>query len=254
MRGVSLSAFGLFRSNRPYTVYLGRRSLRHDAERRASRRAQHRARATSYRTVDLSLAKRFRAANKNFEGAHRSVQRSQHRQLRRVRRRVVVAVFRAADVGVSAAADSARGDWSGSDAMVGAGQRSPSVRRDGWTIAVAACSVLSRSSAVRAVQQIADRHRRPAPQPTGSRADVADADAAAAPGPESSSAPATSRSANGGTHGRDRAAARHDRRRCLHARRQRVPERIARELPGASIARGAASSGRTHPRRAITNT
>jgi hypothetical protein len=67
MRGVSLSAFGLFRSSRPYTVFWGddRYGTTQNDARPSGRNT---GRGDSYRTVDVSLAKRFRAANKNFEG------------------------------------------------------------------------------------------------------------------------------------------------------------------------------------------
>ncbi len=69
LRGVTLSAFGLFRSSRPYTITLGRRSLRHDAERRASRRDGTPAKGDTFQSVDLSLAKRFRVGEQEFRGA-----------------------------------------------------------------------------------------------------------------------------------------------------------------------------------------
>ena len=67
MRGVSLSAFGLFRSSRPYTVFWGddRNGTTQNDARPSGRNT---GKGDSYQTVDVSLAKRFRAANKNFEG------------------------------------------------------------------------------------------------------------------------------------------------------------------------------------------
>ena len=142
----------------PYTVIWG--DDRYGTSQNDARpgRTQHRRRATRTRTVDLSLAKRFRAANRNFEGRVEAFN-SQHRELRRIRRCVVVAVFRAAGVGVPAAADSARGASSGSDAIVGQARR-PSARRmrdesararSQWSCACCAPSAAS---------------RRPAPSPT----------------------------------------------------------------------------------------
>jgi hypothetical protein len=66
MRGVSLSAFGLFRSSRPYTVFWGddRNGTTQNDARPSGRNT---GKGDSYQTVDVSLAKRFRAANKNFE-------------------------------------------------------------------------------------------------------------------------------------------------------------------------------------------
>ena len=67
MRGVSLSAFGLFRSSRPYTVFWGddRYGTTQNDARPGGRNT---GKGDSYQTVDVSLAKRFRAANRNFEG------------------------------------------------------------------------------------------------------------------------------------------------------------------------------------------
>jgi hypothetical protein len=67
MRGVSVSAYGLFRSSRPYTVTWG--DDRYGTSQNDARPgARNTAEGDSYQSVDLSLAKRFRAANKNFEG------------------------------------------------------------------------------------------------------------------------------------------------------------------------------------------
>ena len=67
MRGVTLSAYGLFRSSRPFTITYG-----DDRYGTTQNNARPAARNTgvgdSYQTIDLSLAKRFRAANRNFEG------------------------------------------------------------------------------------------------------------------------------------------------------------------------------------------
>jgi hypothetical protein len=67
MRGVTLSAFGLFRSGRPFTITYGddRYGTTQNNARPAGRNTRQ---GDSFQSVDLSLAKRFRAANKNFEG------------------------------------------------------------------------------------------------------------------------------------------------------------------------------------------
>jgi hypothetical protein len=67
MRGVILSAYGLFRSSRPYTITWG-----DDRNGTSQNNARPGARNTgigdSFQSVDLSLAKRFRLANRTFEG------------------------------------------------------------------------------------------------------------------------------------------------------------------------------------------
>ena len=66
MKGVTLSAFGLFRSNRPYTVTWG--DDRYGTSQNDARPAgRNTAKGDTFQTLDLSLTKRFRAANKNFE-------------------------------------------------------------------------------------------------------------------------------------------------------------------------------------------
>jgi len=67
MKGVTLAAYGRFRSSRPYTVTWG--DDRYGTTQNDARPgARNTVNGDSYQSVDLSLAKRFRAANKNFEG------------------------------------------------------------------------------------------------------------------------------------------------------------------------------------------
>jgi hypothetical protein len=67
MRGVTFSAYGLFRSSRPFTITYG-----DDRYGTTQNNARPAARNTgvgdSYQTIDLSLSKRFRSAGRNFEG------------------------------------------------------------------------------------------------------------------------------------------------------------------------------------------
>jgi hypothetical protein len=67
MRGVTLSAFGLFRSSRPYTISFGDDRFG-TTQYNARPGARNTGIGDSYETIDISLAKRFRAANRNFEG------------------------------------------------------------------------------------------------------------------------------------------------------------------------------------------
>lgn len=67
MRGVTLSAYGLFRSSRPYTITYGD-DRNGTTQNNARPNDRNTGRGDSFQTVDLSIAKRFRAANRNFEG------------------------------------------------------------------------------------------------------------------------------------------------------------------------------------------
>jgi hypothetical protein len=67
MRGVTISAFGLFRSSRPYTISFGDDRFG-TTQYNARPGARNTGIGDSYQTIDISLAKRFRAANRNFEG------------------------------------------------------------------------------------------------------------------------------------------------------------------------------------------
>ena len=67
MHGVTLSAYGLFRSGRPYTITFGDDRFG-TTQNNARPGARNTGNGDSFQTVDLSLAKRFRAANRNFEG------------------------------------------------------------------------------------------------------------------------------------------------------------------------------------------
>jgi hypothetical protein len=67
MKGVTLSTTVVFRSNRPYTVTWGD-DRNGTTQINARPGGRNTGRGDSYRTVDVSLAKRFRAAGKNFEG------------------------------------------------------------------------------------------------------------------------------------------------------------------------------------------
>ena len=67
LRGVTLSVYGLFRSARPYTVTWG--DDRYGTSQNDARPGgRNTARGDAFTSVDASLAKRFRAANTNFEG------------------------------------------------------------------------------------------------------------------------------------------------------------------------------------------
>jgi outer membrane receptor protein involved in Fe transport len=66
MKGVTLSAFGLFRSNRPYTITWGDDRFG-TSQNDARPGGRNTAKGDGYQSVDLSLAKRFRAMNKNVE-------------------------------------------------------------------------------------------------------------------------------------------------------------------------------------------
>jgi hypothetical protein len=66
MKGVSLSVLGLFRSSKPYTVTWG--DDRYGTSQNDARPGgRNTAEGDSFQSVDASLSKRFRAANKNFE-------------------------------------------------------------------------------------------------------------------------------------------------------------------------------------------
>jgi hypothetical protein len=66
MKGVTLSAFGLFRSSRPYTVIWG--DDRYGTSQNNARPGRRNtANGDSYSSVDVSLAKRFRSGNKSVE-------------------------------------------------------------------------------------------------------------------------------------------------------------------------------------------
>jgi hypothetical protein len=67
MRGVTVSAYGLFRSSRPYTITFGddRYGTTQNNARPGGRNTGE---GDSFQSVDLSLAKRFRIANRTIEG------------------------------------------------------------------------------------------------------------------------------------------------------------------------------------------
>ncbi len=117
LNGLTLSGFGVFRSNRPYTVTWGddRNGTSQNDARPGG--AQHRQRRDLPDRRSVAREAVSRRANVD-RGPCRSVQRVQRDELRPVRRRAVVSVFRTAGDGVSAAADSAgsarevlRGRW-----------------------------------------------------------------------------------------------------------------------------------------------
>ena len=88
---------------------MGRRSQRHDAERRAAGRPQYRP-DRPYQNVDLALSRRFTRGTDGDRGAGRSVQRLQHRRTSMNTSARCLTALRAAGVGVSEPADAARGD------------------------------------------------------------------------------------------------------------------------------------------------
>jgi len=65
-KGVTLSAAGLFRSSRPYTITWGDDRFG-TSQNDARPGGRNTAKGDTFQTLDLSLAKRFRAAGKNFE-------------------------------------------------------------------------------------------------------------------------------------------------------------------------------------------
>ena len=66
MKNVSLSVYGLFRSSRPYTVIWG--DDRYGTSQNDARPGgRNTANGDSFHSIDVSIAKRFRAATKNFE-------------------------------------------------------------------------------------------------------------------------------------------------------------------------------------------
>jgi hypothetical protein len=67
MRGVTLSAYGLFRSRRPYTITWGD-DRNGTTQNNARPGARNTGNGDSFQSIDLSLAKRFRVANRTFEG------------------------------------------------------------------------------------------------------------------------------------------------------------------------------------------
>jgi hypothetical protein len=66
MRGVSFSAFGLFRSNRPYTTTWGDDHYG-TSQNDARPGGRNTAKGDTFQSLDVSLIKRFRAANMNVE-------------------------------------------------------------------------------------------------------------------------------------------------------------------------------------------
>jgi hypothetical protein len=66
MKGVSLSAYSVFRSNRPYTVTWGDDRFG-TTQNNARPGGRNTAKGDTYKTVDASLTKRFRVANTNVE-------------------------------------------------------------------------------------------------------------------------------------------------------------------------------------------
>jgi hypothetical protein len=67
LRGVTLSAYGLFRSSRPYTITWGD-DRNGTTQNNARPGARNTGNGDSFQSVDLSLAKRFRVANRTVEG------------------------------------------------------------------------------------------------------------------------------------------------------------------------------------------
>ena len=67
LRGVTVSAFGLFRSSRPHTITFGDDRFG-TTQNNARPGARNTGNGDSFQSVDLSVAKRFHVVNRNFEG------------------------------------------------------------------------------------------------------------------------------------------------------------------------------------------